>query len=239
MKAGPFELKQTGNYSYFHLPGVAASGILHGFCTKDDGHVFAQPGGCEGFLSSFSLLECISIEQEHSDLIHVVLEDSPPPRVGDGLILVRKRAAGIIKTADCVPVILLDATSRVAAVVHAGWRGTVLRIAGKAVDTMVGLGARSSRIQALIGPSIGPCCYEVKEDVAARFRGAGFNEAIMTRQNDRTFLDLRKANVEDLETHGVNNIQILDLCTRCCRDLFFSARRNDSGRQFSFVAIGL
>lgn len=237
LKVSPFQLKQTNNYSYFHLPDASAAGILHGFCTRNAGEILAQSDGCSAFLSAFSLLDCIGMEQEHSDRIHILRKGVSRPKAGDGLVLIRKGVAGIIRTADCAPIILYEATSSVAAIVHAGWRGTVLRIAGKAVKTMEGLGAKPSLIQALIGPCIGPCCYEIKEDVVARFREAGFSEAIVAVRGNRTFLDLRKANVEDLGAHGVNNIQILDLCTRCRQDLFFSARRNDSGRQFSFVAL--
>jgi polyphenol oxidase len=237
LKVRPFKPKQTGNYSCFYLPDVEADGIIHGFCTRNAFPLPAQPDGREEFLSTFSLLDCISLEQEHSDRIHIIQEGAPAPRAGDGLVLIRKGVAGVIRTADCVPVILCEAKSRIAAIVHAGWRGTVLWIAGKAARMMVELGATPSLIQALIGPSIGPCCYEVKEDVVERFRRAGFSDTVVTRRNKSMFLDLRKANVEDLKTHDVNDIQTLDLCTRCREDLFFSARRNESGRQFSFAAV--
>lgn len=237
LKTSPFQLKQTNNYSYFYLPGVEASGILHGFCTRDTGELFAPPDGSKDFLSAFSLLDAITMKQEHSDRVHVIQEAGPRPNAGDGLVLIQKGVAGIIRTADCVPVILYEATSSITAIVHAGWRGTVLGIAGKAARMMAALGAKPSRIQALIGPCIGPCCYEVKEDVVARFREAGFSEGIVAERDRSMFLDLRRANVEDLEAGGVNNVHILDLCTRCNPDLFFSARRNESGRQFSFAAI--
>jgi polyphenol oxidase len=237
LKTRPFKLKQTGNFAYFYQPDLEAAGIIHGFCTRNARPLPAQSSGREEFLSTFSFLDCIGLEQEHSDGIHIIEEGAPAPRAGDGLVLIQKEVAGIIRTADCVPVILCEPTACIAAIVHAGWRGAALGIAGKAARMMVGLGATPSLIQALIGPSIGPCCYEVKEDVVERFREAGFNETIVARRNRSTFLDLRKANGEDLKAEGVNNIQTLDLCTRCRQDLFFSARRNESGRQFSFVAI--
>jgi polyphenol oxidase len=237
LKAIPSCLKQTGNYSYFYRPELERSGITHGFCTRKSIPLPVLPGDREAFLSAFSLLDCVTMEQEHSDRIHVVEEGSPAPTVGDGLILTRKGVAGVIRTADCVPVILWEPTSHVAAIVHAGWRGTVMRIAGKAARMMREMGAEPSLVQALIGPSIGPCCYEVKEDVLSSFRGARFSESIIRRLMNSTFLDLRRANAEDLEEEGVGHIHVLDICTRCTEDLFFSARRNESGRQISFVAI--
>lgn len=237
MKTNPFKLKQNGSYSYFCLPDLEVSGLIHGFCTKNSVPLPALPDDRAEFTSAFSLRDCIGMAQEHSDRIHIIQEAAPVPKAGDGLVLVQKGVAGIIRTADCVPVILYDFSSPMAAIVHAGWRGTALRISGKAVLTMVELGARPSRIQALIGPCIGPCCYEVGEDVLSRFREARFSETVITQRNGSTFLDLPKANVEDLLACGVNTIHLLDLCTRCREDLFFSARRTESGRQFSFAAL--
>lgn len=237
MKIKPFRVKQTGSYSYFYLPDVEASGIIHGFCTRMAVLPASRPGEGDDFLSAFSLQDCIAMEQVHSDGIHVIGEDADVPRTGDGLIMIQKGVAGIIRTADCVPVIVCEATSRMAAIVHAGWRGTVLRVAGKAVRMMVELGAEPSLMRALIGPCIGPCCYEVGQDVVARFTDAGFSERVVSRRDHSRFLDLRKANAEDLKAAGVDHVQILDLCTRCREDLFFSARRNESGRQFSFAAV--
>jgi copper oxidase (laccase) domain-containing protein len=73
--------------------------------------------------------------------------------------------------------------------------------------------------------------------VAARFSDDGFSERVVAERDGSLFVDLRKANAEDLKTAGVGHVQILDLCTRCNQDLFFSARRNESGRQFSFAAL--
>ncbi|HAR95137.1 MAG TPA: peptidoglycan editing factor PgeF [Deltaproteobacteria bacterium] len=219
------------------MQDVEALGIIHGFCTRSTLPPASRPGEGDDFLSTFSLRDCIAMEQVHSDGIHVVQDDTDDPKAGDGLIMMQQGVAGIIRTADCVPLILCEARSRMAAIVHAGWRGTVLGIAGKAVRMMAELGAEPSLMQALIGPCIGPCCYEVGQDVVGHFTDVGFSETVVGRRNGSLFLDLRKANAEGLKAAGVKHIQILDLCTRCRPDLFFSARRNESGRQFSFAAV--
>lgn len=237
MRIKPFRLKRTGSYPHFYLPDVEASGIIHGFCTRMAVPPTSQPGAGDAFLSAFSLRDCIAMEQLHSDGINVVQEDAAVPSAGDGLIMMQKGVAGIIRTADCVPVIVCEVRSRMAAIVHAGWRGTVLGIAGKAVRMMVERGAEPSLMQALIGPCIGPCCYEVGQDVARRFLDAGFSERVVAERDGSLFVDLRKANAEDLKAAGVKHVQILGLCTRCNENLFFSARRNESGRQFSFAAV--
>lgn len=237
MRATPFTLKKTGNWSYFFVPELESAGITHGFCTRATPPPPWDPGTRQDFLSAFSFLDCVTMTQEHKDEVHVIGNHVAAPQAGDGLILVKKGVAGIIRTADCVPVILWEPRAGIAAIVHAGWKGTALRIAGKAARLMVDLGAEPFLIQALIGPSIGPCCYEVKENVLSRFREAGFSEEVFRLRQGASFLDLRQANVEDLQGQGVLQVQGLDLCTRCREDFFFSARRNDAGRQMSFVAV--
>lgn len=237
MEVKPFRLKQTGSYSYFYLPHMEAAGIIHGFCTRTTVPPASRPGEGDAFLSAFDLRDCIAMEQVHSDGIHVIQDRGAVPRVGDGLIVLQKGVAGIIRTADCIPVVLCEARARMAAIVHAGWKGTALGIAGKAVRMMAELGAEPSLVQALIGPGIGPCCYEVGQDVAVRFADAGFSETVVSRRDESLFVDLRKANTEDLAAAGVQHVHVLDLCTRCRPDLFFSARRGESGRQFSFAAV--
>ncbi len=104
--------------------------------------------------------------QVHGDTIHVV--DSVPDSLldGDALITSQKGLFLGIKTADCVPILLLDPVRGITAAVHAGWRGTVLRIAGKVVRTMKSeFGTQPSDLLAVLGPAIGPCCYEVDDIV--------------------------------------------------------------------------
>jgi polyphenol oxidase len=237
LRTMPFTLKKTGSWSYFGLSDLDGTGIVHGFCTMSTPPPPWDPGTRQDFLSAFSLLDYVTMTQEHKDDVHIMGEGVAAPQVGDGLVLLKKGVAGIIRTADCVPIILWEPQRGIAAIVHAGWRGTVLRIAGKAAGLMVDLGAEPSLIQALIGPCIGPCCYEVKEEVLHRFQEAGFGREAFHHRQGALFLDLRQANVEDLQGRGVCRVQVLDLCTRCREDLFFSARRNDTGRQMSFVAV--
>lgn len=237
MRVMPFTLKQIGNWSYFSVPDLQARGMTHGFCTKAAPPPPWDPGAGRDFCSSLSVHDYITMAQEHGDEIHIIQDGTAAPKAGDGLVLLKKGVAGVIRTADCVPVILWEPQVKIAAIVHAGWRGTALRIAGRAVSLMKDLGAVPSLIHALIGPSIGPCCYEVKEDVLDHFREAGFSKEVLRHHKGASFLDLRRANVEDLQGHGVFQAHVLDLCTRCRQDLFFSARRNDTGRQMSFAAV--
>ena len=83
-----------------------------------------------------------------------------------------------------------------AAIVHAGWRGTVKKIASKAVEKMVNLGAQREKMTALFGPSIRSCCYEVGEEVYDVFKKEDFSDGVFKRKKNSIYLDLIQANTE-------------------------------------------
>ena len=147
-----------------------------------------------------------------------------------------------VNTADCVPIVLADEAAGVIAVAHAGWRGTVGRIARAVVEEMCRQGARVERIQASMGPSICQDCFEVGDEVVEAFKKARFDlDAIVTRNasTGKAHIDLRAANREVLVAAGVpaGNIVLSQHCSRCEHGRFFSARRLgiDSGRTFTGI----
>ncbi len=144
-----------------------------------------------------------------------------------------------VKTADCLPLLLVDPDARAIAAVHAGWRGTVAGIARRAVEHLERrFGSKPSRLLAAIGPGIGPCCFEVGPEVAAQFRDLFPDCAGLDR---RTQLDLVEANLRMLEQAGVPRAQVDAgrLCTCCQPGEFHSYRRDGqrAGRMFSVIAI--
>ena len=232
-----FEQRAVGPHPYFTLPPLVKKGILHGFMTGASDAIVSDAGEREAFLRSWGATEMIIMAQEHGDRVHAVEKGERPP-VGDGLIMIEKGVVGVIKTADCLPVILYEPDFPMAAIIHAGWRGTVKGIAAKAARLMIGLGARKNRIGAAIGPGIGACCYEVHEDVVSEFRTALFTERIFARKGGSFFLDLKKANREMMEREGIGEIHDIGLCTACSSGLFHSARRDKhAGRQINFVLL--
>ena len=136
----------------------------------------------------------------------------------------------MVMVADCVPVLLFDPVKRVSAVIHAGWRGTVHQITSNTIRTMVGhFGSDPADIVAGIGPSIGPCCYEVGEDVSDFVKqsfGTTEGYLIQKKQNSKLHFDLWYANQKQLTDQGVKpgNIETSELCTLCHSDIFFSSR---------------
>jgi len=145
-------------------------------------------------------------------------------------------------TADCVPLIVADPDHPVLGLAHAGWRGTVRGIAGRLVATLTArAGVRPGRLRAAIGPSIGPCCYEVDEPVLGPLRAAYPDAwAAWTRPTapGKWHLDLWAANAAQLEAAGVPPAAIArpGLCTSCRRDLFFSYRREGMAGRLATVA---
>lgn len=232
-----FELRSAGAWQYLCLPSLSESGIIHGFFTKASPSSQTLHLEKKRFLDTFGLQDVFGLKQEHGDIFHV-LGNNVHTATGDGIIVVDKGIAGIIKTADCLPVIITDPDYPMAAIVHAGWRGTAKRITSKVVRGMCALGAKRERLVALLGPSIGPCCYVVKEDVYDVFTEQGFPPDIFTTRADCLFLNIRAANARLLRDEGVALIYDTDLCTCCQPDMFASYRRGDRElRQINFVSL--
>jgi YfiH family protein len=143
-----------------------------------------------------------------------------------------------IETADCLPILIVDPVHRRVAAAHAGWRGTVARVALAAVRSLVRSGSDPRQLVASLGPAIGPCCYEVGRDVEEAFGESGAR-FFVPGPREKKCVDVAAANRAQLEEVGLleTNIDRVDLCTRCREDLFFSYRRDgaDAGRMISVV----
>jgi YfiH family protein len=137
---------------------------------------------------------------------------------GDGLWTDEPGMSMLAMSADCVPIAIARTDGRPAlAVLHAGWRGLAEGIVASGVAA---LGAESG-LAAIVGPSIGPCCYEVGPEVSSLY------DADLTRGRK---LDLWTASERALRAAGVARVQRVDLCTRCHPELFFSHRRDGRAR---------
>jgi purine-nucleoside/S-methyl-5'-thioadenosine phosphorylase / adenosine deaminase len=145
---------------------------------------------------------------------------SETPEV-DGHVIVEPGLVGLVYTADCLPVALAEPGG--AAVLHCGWRGLVAGIVGLGADAV-------GATHAAIGPGIGPCCYEVGDDVLGAFAGLGTGVA------SGRMLDLPEVAQRLLRMAGVREIESAELCTCCEEERFFSHRRDAGpGRQASLV----
>jgi YfiH family protein len=157
----------------------------------------------------------------------------------DGLITSNPEVTLVMRFGDCVPVVLYDPVQRVVGIYHAGWMGTVKKIAKNMVRTMEAVyGCNPGDLYAGIGPSIGPDHFEVREDVSSQFEKvfADDADALIQKQAGRTTIDLWKANQLTLEAAGVKRIDIMEICTVCNRHEWFS-HRGDRGRTGRFGAM--
>jgi len=236
------ERTEDRNRLWMELPGFpGASGWRAGFTTR------RANGELSGVLPllGWDSLPVIRPAQRHGRRVRVIPGPPPgasvPPEEADGLATATRGLVIAIAAADCVPIVLFDSRRAAGAVLHAGWRGTCEGIAREGVSVLQEhWDSRPRDLRAAIGPSIGPCCYEVGADVIQAFRAAGHSlESILSARGDREHLDLREANRRVLVQEGVppDSILTLDLCTRCRGDLFPSYRREgpSAGRLLAFL----
>lgn len=232
-----FKLKSINDWSYYCVPELEQRGVKHGFFTAQSPSHTLQGDEKAEFLAALGLNDSVIMKQEHGADVHVV-QDGHRPVSGDGLIIISKGIAGIVKTADCLPIIICGTDYPAVSIVHAGWRGTAKKITKKAIDKMLEFGINRKGITAILGPSIGPCCYEVKNDVRNVFMEEGFPDNVFKRENNTLFLDIRQANIEILHNEGIEDIYDINLCTRCSRDIFNSYRGGEKEkRQINFVSL--
>ncbi|MBI5892191.1 MAG: peptidoglycan editing factor PgeF [Deltaproteobacteria bacterium] len=193
----------------------------------------------------FNPLNLITVNQVHGDNIFIIDKKTPLSKKvsADAIITNLKGIAIAVLTADCVPIILLDPLNTAIAIVHAGWKGTLKKIAQKTILSMSEkFGTSVETLVAAIGPCIGECCYNVAESVVKLFKNTfpDYKEFIKLEKSDWK-LDLKRANYIQLVCAGLlkKNIWTANHCTSCRKDLFFSYRRDNkkTGRQMSFVMI--
>jgi YfiH family protein len=194
-----------------------------------------------------------TLKQIHSSEVVLVRRgqvsaDQPPQ--GDALVTDQKHLLLGIYTADCYPILLVDPHHAVVAAVHAGWRGVAGGIVSRTIEAMKdSFGCRTESLLAFVGPGIGPCCYQVGQDVYKAIAGtcpAAESWFLSDPQPDERYgpkwrLDLQaglRSQLEGSEIPG-GSVFVLGDCTMCQTDLYFSYRRDGkaTGRMLSIIGI--
>jgi polyphenol oxidase len=180
----------------------------------------------------------VTLRQVHSDRVVNADGVRNRDREGDALITDRIGKSMGVRTADCVPILLLDCRNRAIAAIHAGWRGTHAQIVRRTIDKMSeDFETEASDIYAAMGPCIRDCCYAVDTDVAEQFSPL-FPEWVPVTTKKRA-LNLPEANRRQMQSAGVNPHRIFDcgLCTTCQSAGFYSFRREpeNPGRMISAI----
>lgn len=192
----------------------------------------------------------LSAQEHHTNLLNVTAADRGRGITQDrgsdidGLLTDEPNVVLCTHFADCVPLLFVDPVRRVVAASHAGWRGTVADIGGLTVERMcTDYGCRREDIHAAIAPSIGPCCFEVDEPVAAAFRELSICDDACCREDGggKYHVHLWEVNRRLLCQAGIPAAQIAvtDLCTKCHADTFWSHRATGGQRGSMAAIIGM
>jgi len=253
-------LKTKNGVPYFEIPEMAEPvWVRHAFLTRKGGvslspyeslNLSDKNGDRLDIVSKnknlvanafcFDSSRLILLDQMQQDQILFLKEPIvtlPSPLEYDAMITNFPNIFLGILTADCLPIFAIDRKKKVIAAIHAGRQGTSLQIARKVLNKMEGdFGCSSRDFLISLGPSIGPCCYEIDEEVFhpewtpfSTAKGAG-----------KWMVDLARINIAQIKSEGIKEEQIswINLCTRCHGDLFFSYRgEGRTGRQLSFIGI--
>jgi len=252
-----FQFDQIGSLQLLRCSPLLAAGFDHAFSTRRGGvsplpveslHLGETEQDGESarslirenrrrFLGSLGLSAwpLRLVRQVHSASVSIVTaprdHSEEPPPIADALVTQLPGVLLGIQTADCLPLLVADPATGAMAAIHAGWRGTVASIVARTVEAMQSsFGTHPSDLLVVLGPAIGPCCFEVGPDVIGRFEA--IDPLTQTRllsgptPAGKAKLDLNQANLHQLLGAGVQEDHIYDCkyCTVCHNDLFFSYR---------------
>jgi YfiH family protein len=253
-------LKIKNGLPYFEIPEIAQLGwIRHAFLSRKggsspppydtlnlsenngDGHEHVS--GNKNLVAKtfgFDLNQLILLDQVHQDQILLLKGPAlslPSPLEYDAQMTNASNVFLGILTADCVPIFVVDQKKKAIAAIHAGRQGTALHITTKVLQKMKKeYGSLPKDLLIALGPSIGFCCYEIDEKVFS----PEWEPFSIPAGDGKWMVDLVRINIVEIEKEGIKEEQIflIDLCTSCHRDLFFSNRKEGkTGRQLSFIGI--
>lgn len=233
---------------HLESPLLRGHGFAHGFSLRAVDLADGAPERAAS-LARFAAAAGLALPLRECEQVHggdVVFADdvaaAPPRTKADALVSTGELAVGV-RVADCVPILIGHEPSGAVAAVHAGWKGFVAGVLSHAVHALRERTTASGRLVCAIGPSIGPCCFEVGLDVARTIDAAAGISLVERTAGDRAYVDLRRGIRAELarlaSEPGAGPIAMEDVpgCTRCDAERFFSFRRGgERGRMLAAIA---
>ena len=188
----------------------------------------------------------VLLKQIHSNKFYYINKKSKlnSKFKGDALITNRTNMPIGVLTADCAPILIFDPKNKVAAAIHAGWKGAYKGIVKKVIKFMIKKGSSPDNIVAVIGPCISLRSYEVKKDFIKKFIDKDIKTKVFFKKiRDKNYFNLNKYITYQLKSLGIKKIEVINKDTFNIKNNFFSARRsksqneNDYGRNISVIMI--
>ena len=204
--------------------------------------------------AGFDYTSLVASSQDHHTFVRVVT--SAEKGIGiwrekdiesvDALVTIEPGVTLCTYYADCTPIFFVDTVRKAIGLAHAGWRGTVAKIAAEVLDTMhQNYGTDPADVVCAVGPNIMKCCYEVDEPCAEQFYALSLDDSrfVFPKGNGKFMVDMLEANRQILVSCGVKpeNITLSDLCTKCSSDVLWSHRatNGDRGTMCALLRINL
>lgn len=252
-----FKVNKKGDIIYLTVPSFEEhDGVIHAFSTRHGGvscppysslnlafHTGDDPQAVvknRQHLCSelgIDLADVVTAEQVHGDHVQVITAKDAgagafvqETRIkGTDALITKEKVALMAFYADCVPILIYDYVTKAVGLAHSGWRGTLMQIGAKTIKAMVAeFGTRPENCLIGIGPSIGPCCYEIDDNVLQKVQQTFvyWQDLVEEKENGHWDLDLWAANRQSLIGVGVpaENIAVSGMCTMCNHDMLFSYR---------------
>jgi hypothetical protein len=222
-------------------PLLHAAGFRHGFSTRVVDLSLSAPDYAASLARFAAAAGFDPAALRQASQVHgrAVIDARDVPAEADAIVASDPEVAVGVRVADCVPILVADRRRGHVAAIHSGWRGFE---AGVIQNALARLDAPARDLLVAVGPSIGPCCFEVGADVAARIAAAAGADArvIARTSGEKAYVDLRAGVRAVLERSGMPAHSIEDVpgCTRCDEARFFSFRRGgESGRMLAAIAV--
>src|SRR5574341_896893 len=227
---------------------LASENIIHFFLAKSDHSGFKTGKNHQEVVNSaiqvlrLPTRPVISLQQVHGNHTLILDRNSHPsgsalPAKADALFTNRNDLYLTVRVADCLPIYVYDSANQIIGLIHAGWRGTLLGIAKRALQAaQAELGLNPAACSVLLGPCIKSCCYQVSAEVALLFSANA-----VSCQSQRQHLDLCRVNKEQILKTGVEekNIHQVTDCTSCNSNLYYSYRRSRNKDERMYAVLGL